>query len=186
MNNKGCYIFLYKNGQMIDGLHYNPKNLPTGFQSKKGIALQRSSLEHKELMTDIPWHIGTKEAEFATAGLPNSPAPSESDLPNRGNKDKGKTKNKEDGAVKIVEIQQRLREDANLVVQVRIYDLMGALLYEAKSSEARAYVSSYFTKDGSSRLRNSLPKQTLISQIILSDPKGKSPREILTNLFYPY
>ncbi len=185
MNDKGCYVFLYKNGQLIDGLHYNPKDLPKGFQSKKGIALQRSLMEHKELMTDIRWHIGRKEEDFATAGLPNSPAPSGTDLPKDGKRNDKNSNNKDNKELTLVDLQSRLKADNSLVVEVRIYDLMGALLYHLKSSEARAYITSFYTKDRA-MLHDRLPNQWLISQIILTDPKGKSPREVLTSIFFPY
>ncbi len=170
MNNKACYIFLYRDGQMIDGLYYNSKKLPKGFQSKKGVAWERSSLEHKELMTDISWHIGAKEKAYASAGLPNSKLSSEN---------KTKPSESKEDELTIQELQQKLKEDDKLTVAVRIYDMMGVLLYKNEGAEARAYVCNLFSSNIPDALRAVPRKQLLINEITLINPKSDSSSKTL-------
>ncbi len=179
MNNKGCYIYLYKDGAVIDGLYYDPKQQPRGLQSKRGIAWEREGLEEENL-EDIQWHIGAKSSDYASAGLPNTQGTTE-ETPNKNQAGKG-----QDEAKRLQEAQKRLREDKDLVVKLQLYDLTGALLYENEGKQARLFLAKPYSSEAMAQLPAIQHQQTLIVLLNISEPKAKKKSETLTlKAFYP-
>ncbi len=179
MNNKGCYICLYQNNELVDGLYYEPKQLPRGLQSKRGLAWEREGLEHYDDLGKILWHIGAKASDYASPGLPNSKGEKGGTAPkDKKTKKDNKKKNAKGEEISLENAQARLEQEKELLVEVKLYDLTGALLYKSKGDEARTFLAKPFTRASITNASAIPSKQILISVITLSSPKKKN--EILT------
>ncbi len=174
MNNKGCYIYLYKAQEIVDGLYYDPKQQPRGWQSKRGLAWEREGLETYDDLAKISWHIGAEASDYASAGLPNSKGEQGNASRTKKQAEKGKGKKGIEGReISLEEAQERLEQEKDLVVEVKIYDLMGVLLYEYKAEEGKAFLKQPFSKQVLTKFPSLRSTQMIIALITLSNAKGK-------------
>ncbi len=186
MNNKGCYIYLYKNEAIVDGLYYNPKRLPRGYQSKKGLAWERGTLATKKNLEEIPWTIGTGSPTDEKGGLSNDLIDKDKakDSPSTIKKLNGTKGNGQE--ISLEEAQARLEKEKDLVVNLKLYNLMGVLLYESQHTDARTFLKKPFSNDYLGKLPKFHSNQIIISLLTLSNPKEKKQAVSLTlKGFYP-
>ncbi len=182
MNNKGCYVFLYKDGRRIDGVHYNPKLLPRGYQSKRGIAWEREGLEHIEYLEDIVWHIASPERGYASVGLPNSQGVEEPK--GTSPKQKGKKGRASHRLSSLAELQTILAKDKSLEVELFIYNVSGTLLCQRQNASARDFIKS-FAEQGCQCLQSlGLLPQAIILHFKLPSSKGRAKELILKTVNY--
>ncbi len=67
LRNSGCHIHLLYDDQLIDSVHYRPDRLAEGLRSRRGVALERMTVEDTDAPTPLAeWHSALGSLGYAS------------------------------------------------------------------------------------------------------------------------